>query len=95
MDRQPLPSSPIPDPPLEQPPTQMRGKLSRAFLETVCASLTGGLQDLLHTHEELAVTLATIDDLHDSPVIEIIVKAQEVLGDLLTVVETLRQSNEG
>jgi len=92
MDRQPLPPSPAP---AEQPLTQIQGKLSREFIETVCASLTGGLQDLLHTQEELAVTLATIDELHDSPVIEIVVKAQEVLGDLLTVVETLRQSNEG
>ena len=94
MDRQPLPLSPAPDLLGSQPLTLLQGKLSHALIATVCASLTGGLQDLLHTHKELAVTLAALDALQDSPVVEIVVKAQEVLCQLLAVVETLRQSNE-
>ena len=93
MERQPLPLPTLPDLLGEQPLIRMQGKLSRAFIETVCASLSGGLQDLLHTHQELAVTLAALDALQGSPVVEIVVKAQAVLGELLTVVETLQQSN--
>ena len=63
MDRQPLPLLPLPDLFGEQPLAQMQGKLSRAFIETVCASLRGGLQDLLQTHKELAMTLAALDAL--------------------------------
>jgi hypothetical protein len=94
MDRQPLPRSPAQDLLGGQPLTLLQGKLSHELIATVCASLTGGLQDLLHTHKELAVTLVTLDALHGSPVVEIVVKAQEVLRELLTVVETLRQSSD-
>ena len=94
MDRNPLPPSPTPEPPVEPHLTLMQGKLSKELIETVSASLTGGLQDLLHTHEELAGTLAAIHDLHGSPVVEIVFKAQAVIRNLLTVVEILRQGNE-
>jgi len=94
MDRNPLPPAPTPEPPAEPQLTLMQGKLNRELIETVSASLTGGLQDLLHTHEELAGTLATLPELHGSPVVEIVVKAQEVIHNLLTVVELLRQGNE-
>src|SRR5260221_2068485 len=94
MHRNPLPTSPTTDPPAESPLTLMQGQLSRELSETVSASLTGGFQDLLHTHEELAGTLAAIPELHSSPVVEIVVKAQEVIHNLLTVVELLRQGNE-
>jgi len=94
MERQPLPLPALPDLLGEQPLTQLQGKLSQAFIATVCASLRGGLQDLLQTHKELAVTLAALDALQGSPVVEIVVKAQAVLGELLSVVETLRQRTE-
>src|SRR6266404_236434 len=94
MERYPLPPPPTPEPPAEQHLTLMEGKFSRELIETVSASLTGGLQDLLHTHEELAGTLTEIHELRGSPVVEIVVKAQEVIRNLLTVVEILRQGNE-
>jgi hypothetical protein len=93
MDRNPLPPAPTPDPSAEPQLSRLQGKLNRALIETVAASLTGGLQDLLQTQEELAVTLAALPALQGSPVVEIVVKAQAVIGELLSVVETLRQGN--
>jgi hypothetical protein len=93
MDRNPLPPAPTLDPAVEPQLSRLQGKLNRALIETVAASLTGGLQDLLQTQEELAVTLAALPELQGSPVVEIVVKAQAVIGELLSVVETLRQGN--
>jgi hypothetical protein len=93
MDRNPLPPAPTLDPSAEPQLSRLQGKLNRALIKTVAASLTGGLQDLLQTQEELAVTLAALPELQESPVVEIVVKAQAVIRELLSVVETLRQGN--
>jgi hypothetical protein len=95
MQHPPLSLLPPVLPPAEQQLALMHMKLLSELIENVSTILTGGLQDLLRTHEELAATLATVQELSGSPAVETVRKAQAVIRDLLTVVEeTLREGNK-